>query len=92
MVLQRLTWRLTLFETLCVIRQHLYSLKNVKSIHRGVIVLVKLQAEFCKFTESNTPAWVFFTFFKLYKWCERIDFDELRQQRKQLKTMGMNEA
>ena len=92
MVLQRLTWRLTLFETLCVIRQHLYSLKNVKSIHRGVLVLVKLQAEFCKFIESNTTAWVFFTFFKLYEWYERIDFDELRQQRKQLKTMGMNEA
>ena len=22
----------------------------------------------CKFTKGNTPLWVFFTFFKLYKW------------------------
>ena len=22
----------------------------------------------CNFTKSNTPPWVFFTFFKLYKW------------------------
>ena len=22
----------------------------------------------CNFTESNSPPWVFFTFFKLYKW------------------------
>ena len=22
----------------------------------------------CYFTKSNTPPWVFFTFFKLYKW------------------------
>ena len=35
--------------------------------HGGVLLLVKLQA-FCNFTKSNTPPWVFFTFFKLYKW------------------------
>ena len=22
----------------------------------------------CNFTKSNTPPWVFFTFFKLYEW------------------------
>ena len=22
----------------------------------------------CNFTKSNTPPWLFFTFFKLYKW------------------------
>ena len=32
--------------------------KNVKSTHRGVLLLVK----------SNTPPWVFFTFFELHKW------------------------
>ena len=36
--------------------------KNVKNTHGGVLLLVKLQAK------SNTPSWVFFTFFKLYKW------------------------
>ena len=25
-------------------------------------------AEACNFTKSNTPLWVFHTFFKLYKW------------------------
>ena len=24
----------------------------------------------CNFTKSNTPPWVFFTFFKLCKWCQ----------------------
>ena len=31
--------------------------------HGGVLILVKLQ-DF----KSNTPPWVFFMFFKLYKW------------------------
>ena len=26
------------------------------------------QAKACNFTKINTPPWVFFTFFKLYKW------------------------
>ena len=47
---------------------HFYSLKNVRNTHRGVLLLVKLQASACNFTKSNTPPWVFFTFFKLYKW------------------------
>ena len=33
--------------------------KNVKNTHGGVLFLVK-------FTEINTPPWVFFTFLKLY--------------------------
>ena len=37
---------------------HLYNLKNVKTTHGGVLILVKLQAK----------AWVFFTFLKLCKW------------------------
>ena len=53
----------------CAIWYHLYNLKNVKNTHGGVLLLVKLQAEVCNFnTKSNTPPWVFFTFFKLYKW------------------------
>ena len=46
---------------------HMYNLKNVKNIHGGLLILVKLQAEVCNFTKINTPPWVFFTFFKLYK-------------------------
>ena len=53
---------------LCAIWYHLYNLKNVKNTHEGVLLSVKLQAEDCNFTKSNTPPWVFFTFFKLYKW------------------------
>ena len=29
---------------------------------------VKLQAEVCNFNKINTPPWVFFLFFKLYRW------------------------
>ena len=47
---------------------HLYYLKNVKNTHGGVLLLLKLQASVCNFTQSNTLAWVFFTFLKLYKW------------------------
>ena len=37
-------------------------------MHGAVLLLVKLQAEACNVTKSNTPPWVFFTFLKLYKW------------------------
>ena len=50
-------------------------LKSKKHPWRSV-TLVKLQTFSlqlcgllaCNFTKSNTPPWVFFTFFKLYKW------------------------
>ena len=51
----------------CAIWYHLYNLK-LKNIHGGVLILVKLKALACNFTKINTPPWVFFTFFKLYKW------------------------
>ena len=51
----------------CAIWYHLYSLKNVKNAHRGVLILVKLQASACNFTKGNTLPWVL-TFFKLNKW------------------------
>ena len=38
---------------------HLYNLKNVKNAHEGVLLKP------CNFTKSNTPPWVFFTFFKI---------------------------
>ena len=40
--------------------------KRVKH-HGAVLLLVKLQAEGWNFTKSNTPPWVLFTFFKLYR-------------------------
>ena len=52
----------------CAIWYHWHNLENVKNTHGVVILLVKLQASACNFTKNNTPAWVLFTFFKLYKW------------------------
>ena len=52
----------------CAIWYHLYNLKDVKNIHGGVLILVKLQTEDCNFTKINTLPWVFFMFLKLYKW------------------------
>ena len=49
----------------CEIWYYLYNLKNLKSTHGGALILVKLKA--CNFTKINTPLWVFFMFFKLYK-------------------------
>ena len=51
-----------------VIWYRMYNFKNVKNSHGGVLLLVKLQAETCNFTKSNTPPWMFFTFFKLCIW------------------------
>ena len=56
----------------CAIRYQLYNLKNVKNSHGGMLILVKLQALACDFTKINTPPWLFFTFFKLYKWYQIV--------------------
>ena len=45
---------------------HFYNIKNVKTTHGGVLLLVKLQAKACNFTKSKTPPQVIFTFIKLY--------------------------
>ena len=42
--------------------EYRYNSKNVKNTHERAILLVKLQAEVCNFSKSNTPPWVFFTF------------------------------
>ena len=54
----------------CFVRfgYQMYNLKNVQNIHGEVLILVKLQVSACNFAKINTPPWVFFTFFKLYKW------------------------
>ena len=51
----------------CDALRDFYNLKNVKNTHGEVLLLVKLQAKTFNFTKSNIPPWVFFTFFKLYK-------------------------
>ena len=55
-------------DTLSDLVQNLYNLKNMKSTHGGVLLLIKLHALTCNFTKSDSPPWAFFTFFKLYKW------------------------
>ena len=57
-----------IFMMRCAIWPHLYNLKNVENTHGTVLPLVKLQASACKFTKSNTPPRLFFTFLKFYKW------------------------
>ena len=52
----------------CAIWYHLRNLKNVKNTHGEVLLSVKLQTKACNLTKSNTSPWVFFKFFKLYKW------------------------
>ena len=64
----------------CAIWYHLYNLKNVKNNNEGVLILVKLQVEVCNFTKINTPPWVYYTFFKLYKWnqiAQRITYNSV---------------
>ena len=51
----------------CTIWHYLCNLKNVKNVHGGVLLWVKLQAFSCNFTKSNTHPWVFFIF-GLRKW------------------------
>ena len=46
----------------------LYNFKIMKNAYGGMLILVKLQASACNFAKINTTPWVFFTFFKLYKW------------------------
>ena len=55
-------------EIRCAVWYHLFNFKNVKNTHGRVLHLLKLQANSCNFNKSNTPPWVLFTFFKLYKW------------------------
>ena len=55
-----------------VIWYHLYNLKNVKNAHGVVLLLVKLPAWACHFSERHTPPRecvpMVHTFFKLHKW------------------------
>ena len=52
----------------CAIWYYFYNLKEVKNTHRGVLLLVKLQASVHNFAKNNNLPCAFSTFFKLYKW------------------------
>ena len=52
--------------------------KKRENNHGGVLLVVKCQTLACKVIKGNTPQWVFFTFFKLYKWyqiAQSISYD-----------------
>ena len=71
------TLLIIIYETLCAIWYHLYCLKNVKTTTARVLLLVKLHAEACNFTKSNTPPWVFFAFFRswnLYQIAQSVSY------------------
>ena len=57
---------------LCAICYCLYSLKSVKNTYGGVLLLAKLLALTCNFTKSSSSPWMFFAFFKLYKWYQIV--------------------
>ena len=58
---KRLRYMCRIYLMLCPICYHLYHLKNVTNTIEECYLA-------CNFTKSNTPPWVFLTFFKLYKW------------------------
>ena len=58
---------------------HLYNIKSVKNAHGGVLLLVKLQASACNFTNSSTYPRAFFTFFKMCKWYQIVQSITMKQ-------------
>ena len=69
-------------EVISQVWYHLYNLKDLKSTHGGVLLLVTDKA--CNFTKCNIPPWVFFTFLKLYKWyqiAQIISFNEFSSRK-----------
>ena len=56
------------FVMLFAIWYHLYNVKNMKSTHGEVLLLIKLQASAYSFTKVSFLLWVLFRFFKLYRW------------------------
>ena len=65
----------------CMIWCHLHNLKNGENCHRGVLLLVKMQAKAGSLTKTNTSPRLFFTFFKYSKWyqiVQRITYAEIK--------------
>ena len=48
----------------CSIWYHLHYLKYFKNNYAEVLLLKKMDASVCHSTKTNTPPWVFFTFFE----------------------------
>ena len=76
------------FGTICKI------LKNVKNNDGGAILLIKLQAPVCNFTESITPSRVFFTFFNYTNVTKSHEVSHMtldNRQPKMLKSQNLSE-
>ena len=58
-----LQWRIN--EKFCAIWYNFHNSKNVINTHGEMLLLVNLQASACNFIESNSPLWVFCTYFIL---------------------------
>ena len=61
--------------TICAIWYHSYNFKKREKHPRRTVTFSKVAGNF---TKSITPSWVFFTFFKLYKWyqiAQSISYD-----------------
>ena len=69
-----------LFVMFYAIWYHLCNLKK-REKHPCSNVTFRKVASACNFTKSNTPPWVFLTFFKLYKWyqiAQSTSFDSVQ--------------
>ena len=61
--------RLDIWDGLCDLAPFVQFKEREKHPWRGD-TFSKVTVLSLKFTKSNTPPWVFFTFFKLYEWCQ----------------------
>ena len=50
-------------DCICDVLRDLVHLKNLKNVKKPMVALYFYET--CNFTKSNTPPWVFFTYFKL---------------------------
>ena len=65
----------------CATWYHLYNLKTREKLPWRNVTFSKVAG----FTKSNTPPWVFFTFFKLFKWyqiAQRITSNSIKKSKR----------
>ena len=65
----------------CANWYHFYNLKNMKTGHGGVLLLVKLQASACNFSKGNTFPRAFFTFFNCTNGTKLLKASHVRSSR-----------
>ena len=77
-VLKWVVWPQRFLNVFLLMWYHMYNLKKVKNIYGTVLLSIKLKAQCCSFTKSNTSPWVSFTFSKSYKFyqiAQAISYD-----------------